>query len=86
LNRWTKREVTLYLSSEGKAVFAQTYEGTAINVLVEWADELGLWVAIEEMNEASTNVMLIRWHHFDTAVMDAAESKPKTPGRLGFVK
>jgi hypothetical protein len=78
--------VTLHLSEQGRATFADAFETASIEVFVEWADELGLWIFREQVDEATSSVMLIKWNHFETAVLDVVIQEPKQAKVLGFRK
>lgn len=86
MSYWTRRTVTLQLSELGRAAFADAFETASIEVFVEWADELGLWIFREQVDEATTSVMLIKWGHFETAVLDVVIQEPKQAKVLGFRK
>jgi hypothetical protein len=85
VNYWAGREVTLRLSSEGKSALEGIF-GAKPDVLVEvqWADELGLWVLQPANDEAGTTVVLIKWSHFETAILDVVLEAPKPPNVIGF--
>jgi hypothetical protein len=78
--------VILHLSELGRAVFSSVFDGPSIEVFVEWADELGLWIFREQVNEATTSVMLVKWNHFETAVLDVVLQEPEQAKVLGFRK
>jgi len=81
LNYWTKRRATLQLSAEGNAVFAEAFGASSIEVDVEWADDLGLWIYRDQVDGSATSVMLVRWSHFDTAFIDVVlPEQKKAPG------
>jgi hypothetical protein len=84
LSYWTERTVTLHLSESGRSAFSKTFEGPSVEVSVEWADELGLWIFREQVDEATATVMLVRWNHFDTAVLDVILEEAEQPKVLGF--
>jgi hypothetical protein len=86
LNYWARRTAILHLSELGKATFAEVFDGQSVEVFVEWADDLGLWIFREQVNEATTSVMLVKWSHFDTAVLDVVLQEPKQAKVLGFRK
>ncbi len=73
----------LRLSSSGLAALKGLFEGPQIVVLVEWADELGLWVSLGR-KATTRSVALIRWDHFETVIMDVVFKEPKEPGVIGF--
>jgi hypothetical protein len=77
LNYWTKRRAILQLSGAGNAIFAGVFGTSSIEVDVEWADDLGLWIYRDQVDASATSVMLIRWSHFDTAFIDVVLPEQK---------
>ena len=84
MNFWAKRTVTLHFSEAGKKTFGAIFKASSLEVSIEWADELGLWIFREQVDEATATVMLVRWEHFDTAVLDVIYEEPKQARVLGF--
>ena len=86
MSYWTRGTVTLHLSESGLSAFAGTFDAPTIEVSVEWVDDLGLWIFREQVDRVTSTVMLVRWSHFDTAVLDAAFEEPGPRNVLGFRK
>jgi hypothetical protein len=84
VNYWTERSVVLRLNESGKTALAGVVEGEDVEVFVQWADELGLWILQKPQGGAEVSVALIRWSHFETALMDVVLSAPEPPNVIGF--
>lgn len=76
----------LKLSTEGKQALAEIYDTTLIQVFVQWADELGLWVVRDRQESGEISVLLIKWQFFDTAQLDVILPEPAPSKMLGFHK
>jgi hypothetical protein len=60
LTYWTGQYASLRLSEDGKHSLKGIFgDGAEIGVFVEWADELGLWVAIDQNAAKRVAVVLI---------------------------
>jgi len=84
LSFWTERPVTLRLNSAGKVALAGLLEGEDVDVFVQWADELGLWILQDQSNTDEISVALVRWGHFETALTNVVLSYPEPTKVIGF--
>jgi hypothetical protein len=84
LNYWSGRIATLIMSESGKAALGNIFDGDSIEVFVQWADDLGLWVLQEAKDEVTTTVALVKWGHFETAMLDVVLEEPQQPKVIGF--
>ena len=84
MNYWYQRTAFLHLSPAGREIFGQTPDSRSFEVFVEWADELGLWVLHERFNDATNSVRLVKWSHFDSAVLDVIQEEPEPVKVIGF--
>jgi hypothetical protein len=85
LNHWTAREATLRLSDSGRAALGDVFANPYVEVFVQWADESGLWI-LQSKEEATLTVMLVKWSHFETAILDVVLEEPQQPKVIGFIK
>jgi hypothetical protein len=86
LNYWRGQDVVLKLSPEGKQALFGIYDTEFVQVFVQWADETGLWVVRDKRESGEISVLLIKWHHFETAVLDVALPEPAPVRTMGFQK
>jgi hypothetical protein len=85
LSFWSGRAAGLRLSESGRVALAGIFDSNDVEVLVQWADELGLWVLQQEGEGAAITVVLVKWAHFETAVVDVVVlEQPQKPKVLGF--
>jgi hypothetical protein len=84
LTYWNQRGALLYLSPEGANAF-RVDRDAAIEVVVEWADELGLWIFHEQVDEDTRSVRLLKWSHFETATLDLVSDQPERKDAIGFM-
>jgi hypothetical protein len=81
---WNQRAAVLHLSQSGRELFAELPNGKVLEVFVEWADELGLWIFHKQVNDATTSVRLVKWTHFESAVLDVVAEEPEPAKVIGF--
>ena len=81
---WSQRTVTQQFSPLGLQVLSKVFSHSTAEVSVEWADEIGLWIFREQVDEVTATFMLIRWGHFETATLDVVYGEPKLSKVLGF--
>jgi hypothetical protein len=79
------RRAVLYLSQEGANAFGVDAKDAAIEVVVEWADELGLWIFYEQVDDDTRSVRLLKWSHFETATLDIVSAEPERKDAIGFM-
>jgi hypothetical protein len=85
LSYWDGQSVSLKLSDEGKHAVAAMLGGEdEVVVFVQWADELGLWVAVDRDVSPRIAVMLVRWDHFETAMLEVPPPQPEEIRVIGF--
>ncbi|HEY5331164.1 MAG TPA: hypothetical protein VIJ79_14860 [Acidobacteriaceae bacterium] len=82
---WNQRRAVLYLSPEGANAFGIDTKDSAIDVVVEWADELGLWIFYEQVDDDTRSVRLLKWSHFETATLDIVTAEPERKDAIGFL-
>jgi len=76
--------VVFRLSSEGKSVFgAVSKEDGLLAGIVERQDDHGAWVSLQD-STAPDQLVLIKWAHFDTAVIDHLPPPAPRRVRIGF--
>jgi hypothetical protein len=85
LTYWNQRSAVLYLSSDGANAFGIDPKDSAIDVVVEWADELGLWIFYEQVDDDTRSVRLLKWSHFETATLDIVSTEPERKDAIGFM-
>ena len=74
------------MSPEGKRALDGYFDTEYVQVFVQWADDLGLWVVRDRQDSGEISVMLIKWSFFETAQLDVVLLEP-TPNRtIGFQK
>ena len=84
---WENREVFLRLSEAGNTALAGMFEQTDfVQVYVQWADEHGLWVVLSRTGDSEATMMLVKWHHFETAQVDVDLSPQASSRPIGFAK
>ena len=76
----------LKLSPEGKQALFGIYDTEFVQVIVQWADELGLWVVRDRQETGEISVLLIKWPYFYTAQLDVILSEPVPSKIVGFRK
>ena len=81
---WAGRTTTLGLAVHGKRALEGIFEGEFIEVFVQWADDLGLWVLQQVKDEVTSSAVLVRWNHFETAILDVVIEEPQQPKVIGF--
>jgi hypothetical protein len=72
--------VVFRLSAEGKAVFSGVSENSSIlAVSVVMQDDHGVWVSLDnaESDAQLNQLALVKWSHFDTAVMELPPLAPR---------
>jgi hypothetical protein len=75
------------LSPEGKRALFGLFDSELVQVFVQWADELGLWVVRDRRASGEVTVMLIKWMFFDSASLDFVILPDLPTGRtVGFQK
>ena len=57
--------------------------GEFVNALVVGENHLGIWVSVPELEPASS-VMLLKWDHFSTAVVEYEPEVPAERSAPGF--
>ena len=82
---WNQRRAVLYLSPEGANAFGVDAKDSAIEVVVEWADKLGLWIFYEQVDDDTRSVRLLKWSHFETATLDIVSAAPERKDAIGFM-
>lgn len=64
------KTVRFHLLPHGREAFeGVTSTGEFVNALVVSENHLGIWVSVPELEPASS-VMLLKWDHFSTAVVE----------------
>jgi hypothetical protein len=86
LNYWRGKDVVLRLSPEGKRSLSGICEAEDVQVFVQWADELGLWIVRDRQESGEISVMLIKWSFFETAQLDVMVPEPVPAKTVGFHK
>lgn len=86
MNYWRDQDVVLKMSPEGRRALSGIYDAENIQVFVQWADELGLWVVRDRQESGEISVMLIKWSFFETAQLDVILPEPIPSRTLGFHK
>jgi hypothetical protein len=84
LNYWEGQDVVLKLSAAGREAFHEVFESDFVQVFVQWADETGLWIVRDKQETGEISVMLIKWHHFETAQLDVMMASQGVSRTLGF--
>lgn len=86
MNYWRNQDVVLKLSPEGKRALEGIYDTEFIQVFVQWADELGVWVVQDRQDSGEISVLLIKWPFFDAAQLDVILPEPIQNKMVGFHK
>jgi len=86
LNYWRNQDIVLKLSAEGKRALDGIFDTDFVQVFVQWADELGLWIVRDRQDSGEISVMLIKWPFFETAQMDVVLLEPMPGKAIGFQK
>jgi hypothetical protein len=84
LNYWEGQDVVLKLSAAGQDAFQEVFDTSFIQVFVQWADETGLWTVRDKQETGEISVMLIKWHHFETAQLDVMIAPQGVSRTMGF--
>ena len=61
MNYWRGKDAVLRLSPEGKRAIFGVFDAEDVQVFVQWADELGLWVVRDRQESGEISVQLIKW-------------------------
>ena len=72
--------VVFRLSAEGKAVFSGVSENSSVLAAsVVMQDDHGVWVSLDDAESSAlpSQLALLKWSHFDTAVMELPPIAPK---------
>ncbi|GEM_PF-6673005 len=76
--------VVFRLSSEGRGVFGAVSKDDGLLVgIVEMQDDHGAWVSLQD-STAPYQLVLVKWAHFDTAVIDQLPPPEPRRVRIGF--
>jgi hypothetical protein len=86
LNYFRGQDVVLKLSPEGKRALDGIFDTEFVQVFVQWADDLGLWVVRDRQESGEISVMLIKWPLFETAQLDVVLLEPVASKTIGFQK
>ncbi len=86
LNYWRGQDVVLRLSPEGERALHGIFDTEFIQVFVQWADDLGLWVVRDRQESGEISVMLIKWAHFEIAQLDVVLAESVPSKTIGFQK
>jgi hypothetical protein len=86
LNYFRGQDVVLKLSSEGRRALDEIFDTDFVQVFVQWADELGLWIVRDRQESGEISVMLIKWPFFETVQMDVVLLEPMAGKTIGFQK
>jgi len=84
LSHWEGQDVVLKLSEAGREALQEAFETSFVQVFVQWADESGLWIVRDKQETGEITVMLIKWHHFETAQLDVVIAPQGLSRTLGF--
>ena len=74
------------LSPDGKRALDSIFDTEFVQVFVQWADDLGLWVVRDRQESGEISVMLIKWPFFETAQLDVVLLEPMASKTIGFQK
>lgn len=79
------RSVRFYLLPQGTVALRQAIPSTGgqIDGVVADEDHLGVWISAPEL-ESEIGVVLLKWEHFWTAVLDYEPEVPLERPRAGF--
>jgi hypothetical protein len=86
LSHWEGHDVVLKLCEAGREALQEAFETSFVQVYVQWADESGLWIVRDKQQPGEITVMLIKWHHFETAQLDVVIAPQGQSRTLGFVR
>jgi hypothetical protein len=86
LNYFRGQDVVLKLSPDGKRALDGIFDTEFVQVFVQWADDLGLWVVRDRQESGEISVMLIKWPFFETAQLDVVLLEPMASKTIGFQK
>jgi hypothetical protein len=86
LNYFRGQDVVLKLSSKGRRALDGIFDTDFVQVFVQWADELGLWIVRDRQESGEISVMLIKWPFFETAQLDVVLLEPMPGKTIGFQK
>ena len=84
MSHWEGQDVVLRLSEAGRDALREVFDTSFVQVFVQWADETGLWIVRDKQETGEITVMLIKWHHFETAQLDVVVAPPGLSRTLGF--
>lgn len=76
----------LKLSPEARKAFEGILDTEFVQVFVQWADELGLWIVRDRQESGEISVMLIKWVYFETVQLDVVLLEPGPGKAIGFQK
>lgn len=86
MNYWRGQDVVLKLSPDGKRALDGIFDTEFVQVFVQWADDLGLWIVQDRQESGEISVMLIKWQFFETAQLDVILQEPPPSKSMGFYK
>jgi len=80
----TGSRVRFHLLSQGReAINGVVSDQEFLEGFVVSENHLGLWLSLEEL-EPENRVMLLKWEHFSTAILDYRPEAPMERSPLGF--
>lgn len=84
MNYFRGQDVILRLSGEGKRALDGIFDTEYVQVFVQWADDLGLWIVRDRQETGEISVMLVKWHYFETVQLDVVLLEPGPNKTIGF--
>ena len=83
-----RRVVRFRLSPEGQTALKGLFEKPTLSAFVECVDELGAWIHLGSKKRVPVGqpiiLMLLKWDHFSTAVLDYKPERPVPRKPIGF--
>jgi hypothetical protein len=79
------RVVRFKLSPEGKEALSGIFEKDSMQALVEFVDDLGVWILIGRAAPGEAHpVVLLKWDYFATAAVDIEPVVESPRSSIGF--